>query len=97
MWTPFAVRRKYTEKEVSQALKARHTVGDQATLRRELVHLKPLGRKSDCRDYWKEPTRPSADVQDFLRASRQAVAGAQSTRALPHRPKRTEVIIHAAT
>lgn len=82
MWTQFAVRRKYTEKEVNQVLNAHHTFGDQATLRRELVNMKLLGRKSDCSEYWKEPVRPSDEVQDFLRALRQAIAGAQPTKAL---------------
>jgi hypothetical protein len=97
MWTQFAVRRKYTEKEVNQILNAHHTFGDQATLRRELVNMKLLGRKSDCSEYWKEPVRPGTDVQDFLRALRQTVAAAQSTRTVSNRPKRTEAIIHAAT
>lgn len=82
MWTQFAIRRKYTEKEVNQVLNAHHTFGDQATLRRELVNMKLLGRKSDCSEYWKEPVRPSEEVQDFLRALRQAVAGARPTKAL---------------
>lgn len=82
MWTQFAVRRKYTEKEVNQVLNAHHTFGDQATLRRELVNMKLLGRKSDCSAYWKEPMRPNTEVQDFLRALRQAVSGAQPTRTL---------------
>ena len=82
MWTQFAVRRKYTEKEVNQILNAHHTFGDQATLRRELVNMKLMGRKSDCSEYWKEPVRPSEEVQAFLRALRQAVAGAQPTKAL---------------
>ncbi len=74
MWTHFAPRRKYTEKEVNQVLNAHHTFGDQATLRRELVNMKLLGRKSDCSEYWKEPMRPSGDVQEFLQALRQKVA-----------------------
>jgi hypothetical protein len=82
MWTQFAVRRKYTEKEVNQVLNAHHTFGDQATLRRELVNMKLLGRKSDCSEYWKEPVRPNEEVQDFLRALRLAVTGAQPTKAL---------------
>lgn len=82
MWTQFAVRRKYTEKEVNQVLNAHHTFGDQATLRRELVNMKLLGRKADCSEYWKEPVRPNEEVQDFLRALRQAVAAAQPTKAL---------------
>ena len=92
MWTQFAVRRKYTEKEVNQILNAHHTFGDQATLRRELVNMKLLGRKSDCSEYWKEPVRPSEDVQEFLRALRQSVAGAPSTRTVSNRPKLGEMI-----
>lgn len=81
MWTHFAMRRKYTEKEVNQVLNAHHTFGDQATLRRELVNMKLLGRKSDCSEYWKEPMRPGPDVQDFVRALRQVVASSQPSRA----------------
>jgi hypothetical protein len=96
MWTQFAGRRKYTEKEVNQVLNAHHTFGDQATLRRELVNMKLLGRKSDCSEYWKEPMRPNVDVQNFLRALRQSVAGAQSKSIVSTRPKRIEAI-HATT
>lgn len=82
MWTQFAVRRKYSEKDVNQVLNAHHTFGDQATLRRELINMKLMGRKSDCSEYWKEPVRPSTEVQDFLRAMRQAVANSQPRKAL---------------
>jgi hypothetical protein len=82
MWTQFTVRRKYTEKEVNQILNAHHTFGDQATLRRELVNMKLLGRKSDCSEYWKEPMRPNAEIQGFLKALRRAIASSQPTRAL---------------
>ncbi|MBC7917356.1 MAG: DUF2087 domain-containing protein [Rhodoferax sp.] len=71
MWTRFVVRRKYTEKEVNLILNAHHTFGDPATLRRELVNMKLLGRKSDCSQYWKEPQRPGDEVQGFLKALRQ--------------------------
>ena len=70
LWTQFAANRKYTEKEVNAIANAFHTFGDQATLRRELVNMKLLGRKSDCSEYWKEPHRPTDEVQDFLRAWR---------------------------
>ncbi|MCF8208800.1 MAG: DUF2087 domain-containing protein [Rhodoferax sp.] len=70
LWTQFAANRKYTEKEVNAITNAFHTFGDQATLRRELVNMKLLGRKSDCSEYWKEPHRPTEEVQDFLRAWR---------------------------
>lgn len=70
LWTHFVVRRKYTEKEVNHILNAHHTFGDQATLRRELVNMKLLGRKPDCSVYWKVPQRPDAEVQAFLHAMR---------------------------
>jgi hypothetical protein len=70
LWTKFAANRKYTEKEVNAIANVFHTFGDQATLRRELVNMKLLGRKSDCSEYWKEPHRPSEEVQHFLRAWR---------------------------
>jgi hypothetical protein len=70
LWTQFAARRRYTEKEVNAIVNAHHTFGDQATLRRELINMKLLGRKSDCSEYWKEPHRPTQEVQDFLQAWR---------------------------
>ena len=72
LWTRFVVRRKYTEKEVNQILNAHHSFGDPATLRRELVNMGLMGRKSDCSQYWKEAQRPDAEVQSFLQALRQA-------------------------
>jgi hypothetical protein len=70
LWTQFAAHRKYSEKEVNAVANAFHTFGDQATLRRELVNMKLLGRKSDCSQYWKEAQRPSDEVQSFLRTWR---------------------------
>lgn len=70
LWTHFAENQKYTEKEVNAIINGFHTFGDQATLRRELVNMKLLGRKSDCSEYWKESHHPSEEVQDFLRAWR---------------------------
>ena len=70
LWTRFAARRDYTEKEVNALLNAQHTFGDPATLRRELVNMKLLGRESDCSRYWKEPRRPDAETRAFLAAWR---------------------------
>ena len=70
LWTHFEIRRHYTEKEVNQVLNAHHTFGDQATLRRELVNMKLLGRKPDCSDYWKEAVRADSEVQHFLSSLR---------------------------
>lgn len=70
LWTRFAPRRNYTEKEVNMILNAQHTFGDPATLRRELVNMRLLGRESDCSRYWKEARRPDADTRAFLQAWR---------------------------
>jgi hypothetical protein len=75
LWTLFAARRDYTEKEVNAIINAQHTFGDPATLRRELVNMKLLGRESDCSRYWKEPRRPDADTRAFLGAWRAKYAG----------------------
>lgn len=75
LWTRFAPRRDYTEKEVNAILNAHHTFGDPATLRRELVNMKLLGRESDCSRYWKEPRRPDADTRAFLQAWRAKFRG----------------------
>lgn len=70
LWTRFAARRAYTEKEVNAVLNAHHVFGDQATLRRELVNKKLLGRLDDCSRYWKEPRRPDTETRGFLQAWR---------------------------
>lgn len=75
MWTRFAQRRIYTEKEVNAILNTQHTFGDPATIRRELINMKLMGRESDCSRYWKEPRRPDADTRAFLRAWRLAHRG----------------------
>ena len=75
LWTRFAPRRDYIEKEVNAILNAQHTFGDPATLRRELVNMKLLGRESDCSRYWKEPRRPDADTRAFLQAWRARYRG----------------------
>jgi hypothetical protein len=70
LWTQFAARRTYTEKEVNALLNAHHLFGDPATLRREMVGMKLMDRKSDCSAYWKEPRRPEPEVLGFLQAWR---------------------------
>ena len=37
LWMRFDARRRYTEREVNEVLKAWHLFGDHCTLRRELV------------------------------------------------------------
>jgi len=70
LWTRFDARRIYTEAEVNQVLKAWHTWGDHATLRRELINHRLMTRLGDCSEYRKLPLRPDAEVQALLQALR---------------------------
>jgi hypothetical protein len=70
LWTRFDGRRGYTEREVNEILKAWHTYGDHATLRRELINHRLMARKSDCSEYWKLPARPDEEARWFLHAWR---------------------------
>jgi hypothetical protein len=70
LWTLFAAHRQYTEKEVNAILNAQHTFGDPASLRRELVNMGLLARKSDCSAYWKQPQRASPQARALLHAWR---------------------------
>jgi hypothetical protein len=70
LWTRFDARRVYTEAEVNRILKAWHTWGDHATLRRELINDRLMTRLDDCSEYRKLPLRPNAEVQSLLQALR---------------------------
>jgi hypothetical protein len=70
LWMRFDARRRYRESDVNQVLKAWHTFGDHATLRRELVNMKLLSRHSDCSEYWKEPQQAPAEVRAMLQELR---------------------------
>ncbi|GAA0761159.1 DUF2087 domain-containing protein [Ideonella azotifigens] len=70
LWTRFEPNRRYTEREVNELLKAWTTWGDHVTPRRELVEMKLISRLPDCSAYWKNPQRPSDEVQGLLRALR---------------------------
>lgn len=76
LWMQFESRRVYNEREVNQVLKAWHTWGDHATLRRELINDRLLTRKSDGSQYRKLPARPDAEVRALLAAWRARVDGA---------------------
>jgi hypothetical protein len=71
LWSRFDARRLYTERDVNDILKAWHTWGDHATLRRELVNHGLLARKSDCSEYRKLPARADDEVRALLRAYRE--------------------------
>lgn len=72
LWMRFDARRKYTEREVNEVLNAWHLFGDHCTLRRELVNMRLLERKSDGSEYRKVPARPDAETMALLRALRSA-------------------------
>jgi hypothetical protein len=70
LWTRFEQRRVYSEKDVNAVLRAAHTFGDHATLRRELVNHRLLERTSDCAEYRRLPARPDAEARALLAAWR---------------------------
>jgi hypothetical protein len=71
LWARFDARRVYSEREVNEILKAWHTWGDHATLRRELVNHRLLERKSDCSEYRKVAARADDEVRALLHAYRE--------------------------
>ncbi len=70
LWMRFDTRRKYSEREVNDMLKAWHLFGDHCTLRRELINARLLERKSDGSEYRKVAARPDAEAVALLRALR---------------------------
>ncbi len=74
LWTRFDARRVYTEADVNGVLKAWHTYGDHATLRRELINHQLMTRKDDCSAYRKLQAWPDDEVQGLLRALRKRQA-----------------------
>ena len=84
LWTRFDAPRVYTEAEVNQVLKAWHTYGDHATLRRELINHQLMTRKSDCSEYRKLVQWPDDEAQSLLRALRKR----QAPYRLSNRPPR---------
>jgi hypothetical protein len=88
LWTCFDARRVYTEREVNDVLRAWHSFGDHATLRRELVDMRLLARKSDCSEYRKLPARPGDEARALIQAWRRRAGepGAPPARQQP-RPR----------
>ena len=85
LWTRFDARTTYTEAEVNRILKAWHTYGDHATLRRELIDHQLMTRKDDCSEYRKLPQWPDDEAQGLLRALRKR----QAPYRLSNRPPRS--------
>jgi hypothetical protein len=88
LWTRFDGRRVYAESEVNALLRAWHTYGDHATLRRELINHRLMTRRSDCSEYRKLLVQPDDEAQALLQAVR-AVArqpGSRSGRASRRSP-----------
>jgi hypothetical protein len=70
LWMRFEPRRKYSEREVNELLNAWHLFGDHCTLRRELVEMGMLARRSDGSEYRKQPLRPPPEAMALMRALR---------------------------
>ena len=70
LWMRFDTRRRYSEREVNELLNAWHLFGDHCTLRRELIDMRLLERKSDGSEYRKVAARPDAEAMAMLRALR---------------------------
>ena len=70
LWMRFDLRRRYSERDVNDILNAWHLFGDHCTLRRELVDLQLLTRRSDGSEYRKSPARPDAETAAMLRSLR---------------------------
>lgn len=70
LWMRFDGKRRYSEREVNEVLKAWHLFGDHCTLRRELVEMKMLERSDGGAEYRKLPRRPDAEAMALMRALR---------------------------
>ncbi|WP_298832925.1 DUF2087 domain-containing protein [uncultured Piscinibacter sp.] len=75
LWMRFDGKRRYSEREVNELLKAWHLFGDHCTLRRELVAMKLLARTDGGAEYRKLPRRPDAEAVALMRALRGRGAG----------------------
>jgi len=71
LWMRFDGKRRYTEREVNELLKAWHLFGDHCTLRRELVETQLLQRSDGGAEYRKLPRRPDGEAMALMRALRQ--------------------------
>ncbi|WP_133683966.1 DUF2087 domain-containing protein [Paludibacterium purpuratum] len=61
-----------SEPQVNALISARHTFGDYALIRRDLVMLGALGRTPDGREYWRNPQAAPEEVGVLQRALAEA-------------------------
>jgi hypothetical protein len=78
LWTRFAYRRVYSERDVNDVLKAYNTFGDHVTLRRELVETGLLTRTDDCRVYQKCQRRMTPEISAMLAEHHRLTSAGQS-------------------
>ncbi|TXC65859.1 DUF2087 domain-containing protein [Piscinibacter aquaticus] len=93
LWMRFDGKRRYSEREVNEVLKARHLFGDHCTLRRELVEMKMLERSDGGAEYRCRAARCRGDGADtercasaaelWLRSSGSARGNTRARRSIP--------------
>jgi hypothetical protein len=70
VWMHVDAKRVYTEREITKLLAAFNGFDDPVTLRRELINMKMMGRKTDCSAYWKEQVRAPQEAAALMHALR---------------------------
>ncbi len=70
IWSTIPPREKFDEARINEFIKAVHTFGDHATLRRELVNYGLVTRNLDCSDYERVEREPPREVLALLRLLR---------------------------
>lgn len=67
LWSRIPPRQSFTERQISDLLRAEHHFGDPALLRRELVEQGLMTRTQDCRDYRRVERQPSPEGLALIR------------------------------
>lgn len=74
LWSAIPPRREFSEKEFNAFLKARHTFGDHALLRRSLFDLGLVSRERDGSAYRRIETKPPADAAALIQMLKRRTA-----------------------
>ncbi len=82
LWSRIPARQSFTERQISDLLRAEHHFGDPALLRREMVEQDLMSRTLDCRDYRRLERQPPPDALALMRflSKREGAPAYSSTR-----------------